>query len=171
MRSTICCTVLVFAAVVLLLGATSADADTILKYQVSGPDTFSANFRLVQNSAPSGGNGTEFYYSFVPVDLNGTLSHLTISFFSTLSGGGVMGSSAFDLYGSQLFSWADTSPTPTMAVGTFDTMGVAGGGERLPYTVTVTEQPAAAVPEPASVVVLGMGVLALFGLRLRRRSA
>jgi hypothetical protein len=158
------CTVLAFVAVVLLLGATSANADTILSYQISGPDSFSASFTLPQNPTSSGGNQLGFYFASLPVDVNGAWTNLTVVFYSTLLGGGVR-SNTFDLYGGQLFSWAPSSSTPTMDLGTFSTIGEAGG-DRGSYTVAVS-----AVPEPASFILQGTGLLALLAVRRRRHVA
>jgi hypothetical protein len=166
MKSMIRRIVLAFAAVILLLGATSANADTILNYQISGPDSFSASFTLPQNPTPSGGNELAFYFASLPVDVNGTWTNLTVAFYSALFGGGILGSDTFDLYGRQLFSWADSSSTPTMDSGTFYTIGAAAGSDRGLYEVTVR-----AVPEPTSFILLGTGLLTLFGVRLRRRLA
>src|SRR5712664_1313141 len=130
MKSMMRCSVLAFAAVILLLCATSADADTILNYQISGPDSFSASFTLPQNPTPSGGNQLWFYFASLPVDVNGASTNLTVVFYSALFGGGVLGLDTFNLYGRQLFSWDASSSTPTMDSGTFYTIGVAGGSDR-----------------------------------------
>ena len=92
-------------------------------------------------------------------------TNLTVAFYSALFGGGV-GSNTFDFYSRQLFSWDASSSTPTMDLVTFYTIGAAGGDRGL-YTVTVTDQPASAVPEPASFILLGTGLLTLFGVRRR----
>jgi hypothetical protein len=165
MKSMIRCTALAFVAVILLLGATFAHADTILNYEISGPDSFSASFTLPQNPTPSGGNQLGFYFASLPVDVNGTWTSLTVAFYSALFGGGVQGSDTFNLYGRQLFSWDGSSPTPTMELGTFSTIGWAGG-DRGFYTVAVS-----AVSEPASFILLGTGLLTLLGLRRRRHVA
>ena len=91
---------------------------------------------------------------------------ITLTGIAQIFGGGILGSHTFDLYGRQLFSWADSSSTPTMDSGTFDTIGAASGSDRGLYKVTVR-----AVPEPASLILLGTGLLTLFGVRLRRRFA
>ena len=59
-----------------------------------------------------------------------------------------------------------------MELGTFSALG--GAGSRVGfYTVSVTDPPATPrrVPEPASLILLGTGALALFGLHRLRRPA
>jgi PEP-CTERM motif-containing protein len=161
---------LVFALVVLLAGASSAYADTILNYQITGPSpngTFNASFTLSGNPTPSGGNSFVFWFSSLPANVNGTRTNLTIVF-SSLLGGGVLGTNSFALVGQQLFSWSSSSSTPTMNVGIFNLLGGTGGGWGS-YTMTVL--PATSVPEPASSLLLGAGLLTVFGVHLLRRFA
>ena len=167
--------VLVLAVVILLAGASSASADSIVKYQVNGPapaGTFTASFALPQNPTPSGGNREEFYFANLAVDVNGTWKNLTVYFYSGLIGQGVAGSNSFSLFaiGQHLYSWSSSASTPTMKLGTFYALGAGAGSRGGLYTVTVTDPPGAA-PEPASVTLLGMGLLTLCGVCLRRRSA
>lgn len=172
MNSFVRCLVLALGAIILLAGATTASADSILNYQITGPNSFSASFNLPQNPTPSGGNQLSFYFSSLPVDVSGTLTNLTVAFYSTFLGGGVLGSNTFDLYGQQLYSWSYSSPTPTMYIGTFFTIGGASGGGLGIYKVKVTDPPSpAAVPEPASSTLLGIGALTLLGIHLLRRFA
>jgi hypothetical protein len=167
--------VLAFAVVVLSAGASSAYADAIVNYQISGPGpkgSFTASFTLPQNPTPSGGNQLGFDFANLPVDVNGTWENLTVYFYNGLIGEGVGGSNSFSLFalGQQLYSWSASASTPTMDLGTFYALGAGAGGGGGLYTVTVTDPPGA-VPEPASVTLLGMGLLILCGVRLRRRSA
>src|SRR5690242_8871031 len=114
---------LALAVVILLAGATSASADSIVNYQISGPapqGTFTASFSLPQNPTPSGGNRLVFDFANLPVDVNGTWENLTVYFYDGLIGQGVASSNTFILFafGQQLYSWSDSAPTPTMDLGT-----------------------------------------------------
>jgi hypothetical protein len=167
--------VMVLAVVILLAGASSASADSIVNYQISGPGsngTFAASFSLPQNPTPSAGNQLGFDFANLPVDVNGTWKDLSVSFYDGLIGEGVGGSNSFSLFalGQQLYSWSASASTPTMDLGTFYAFGAGAGSGGGLYTVTVTDPPGAA-PEPAAVTLLGMGLLTLFGVRVRRRSA
>jgi hypothetical protein len=168
MRSTIRRFGFGFALVVLLAGASSARADTILSYQITGPGsngTFTASFTLPQHPTPSGGNALTFWFSALPVDVNGTWTNLTVVFSGLLGGGGVAGTNSFALVGQQLFSWPLSSSTPIMNSGNFNLWGGTGSGLGY-YTVIVT--PATSVPEPGSLILLLTGVLLLFGVRILR---
>jgi hypothetical protein len=154
--------------------ASSASADAIVNYRISGPGsqgTFTASFSLPQNPTPSAGNQLGFDFTNLPVDVNGTWKDLTIYFYNGLVGEGVGGSNGFSLFalGQQLYSWSASASTPTLDLGTFYALGAGAGSGGGVYTVTVTDPPGAA-PEPASVTLLGMGLLTLCGVRLRRRS-
>jgi hypothetical protein len=162
--------VLALVVVVLVVGASSAYADTILTYKISGPGpkgTFTASFTLAEHPTPSGGSRTVFYFAPFPVDVNGKWTNLAVVFSNAL-GGSVLGLNSFFLFGQQLFSWPLSSSTPIMNLGTYQLYGAAGGSLGL-YTVTVTDP--APVPEPASFILLGTGVLMLLGVHLRRRFA
>jgi hypothetical protein len=93
------------------------------------------------------------------------------SFYDGLIGEGVGGSNSFSLFAlGQQLSWSASASTPTMDFGTFHAFGAGAGSGGGLYTLTVTDPPGAA-PEPAAVTLLGMGLLTLFFVRLRRRSA
>jgi hypothetical protein len=166
---------LAVAAVILLAGASSAFADSIVNYQISGPEpqgTFKASFSLPQHPTPSGGNRLGFDFTNLPVDVNGTWENLTVYFYNGFIGQGVAGSKSFSLFAvdQSLYSWPASAPTPTMELGTFSTLGIGVGSAAGIYTVVATDPPGAA-PEPASLLLFGMGLLALVGVRQRRRPA
>jgi hypothetical protein len=165
---------LALGIVMLLVGASSACADSIVDYQISGPapqGSFTASFSLPQNPTPSEGNQLGFDFANLPVDVNGTWENATVYFYNGLIGQGAASSNSFSLFafGQQLYSWSASAPTPTMELGTFYAFGIGAGSRPGLYTVIATDPPAA--PEPASVTLLGMSILTLCGLRLRRRSA
>jgi hypothetical protein len=157
------------AVLVLLACASSASADTLLNYQVTGPapnGTFVADFNIFMHPTPSGGTSLAFWFSNLPVNVNGTWSNLTVAF-SSLLGGSVAGSNTFALVGAQLFTWPTSSLTPIMNTGVFSVKGVTASGIGT-YTVTVTPGVIQTTPESASLVFLVAGLLALFGARRLR---
>jgi hypothetical protein len=163
---------LVCSALVLFAGVSSAHADTIVNYQITGPGptgTFNATFSLPVNPTPNGGSPWGFEFNSLPVDLNGQWTDLTVFFDSSWIGGGVLAIDGFYLFGPQLFSWPSSSSTPTMDVGTFQLYGATGAGGGV-YTVRATDAPYR-VPEPASILLLGTSTLILFGIYRRRRLA
>jgi len=157
------------AVVILLAGASSAKADTLLNYQITGPGsagTFSANFTIFMHPTPSGSTSLAFWFTNLPVDVNGALTNLTIAF-SSLLGGSVAGSNTFALVGSQLFTWPSGSSTPVMNTGVFTASGITASGTGS-YTVTVSPALIITTPESASLLFLIVGLLALFGARRLR---
>jgi hypothetical protein len=171
MNSTIRRFVFALAVLILLVCASAASADTLLNYQITGPGsngTFIADFTLGMHPTPSGGNALAFWFSGLPVDVNGTWTNLTVAFTSLL-GGGVAGSNTFALVGAQLFSWPSLSPTPIMNTGVFTVSGITGSGLGS-YTVTVSPALISS-PESSSLVFLLVGSLFLFaGRRFRHLS-
>jgi hypothetical protein len=162
-----------FALVVLLAGASSAHADTILNYQISqinGFGTYTANFDLPMHpTANPGGISSLFSLPNLQAYVNGAWTPVTLVFSNIpFLGSGVAGFFSFALGNSQLplYSWSNNSPT--MNAGTFQLIGIAGSGLGT-YKLTVT--PATAVPEPTSFIFLVTGLLALFGIQLVRRFA
>src|SRR5215813_9368218 len=107
--STLVKRLMVVAALVLALGsASSAYADSILNYNVSGPNgsnAFVATFTLPQGVVPDGGSPLSFWYDDVAVTINGKTKDLTVVFDSEVALGGVLGLDSFYLFGPQLFTW------------------------------------------------------------------
>jgi hypothetical protein len=164
MNSTIRRCLLAFAIVVLLAGTSSAYADTVLNYQITGPGsggTFNADFTLHMHPKPSGSNSLAFWFTNLPVDVNGTWTNLTVSF-SSLLGGSTAGSGTFLLVDAQLFNWPSSSSTPIMSTGIFSAYGITASG---PGTYKVSVSPAVATPEPAPLVLLVASLLVLFAAR------
>jgi hypothetical protein len=162
-----------FVLVVLLAGASSAYADTILNYQITQITGFgtnapsTVNFTLAMHPTPSGGSSSAFSLPPLQASLNGVSMTVTPIFSNSILGGGMLGLFGF-AFGSaqQLYSWSNSSPT--MYVGNFALTGVTIGSAGT-YRLTVT--PAASVSEPASFILLIAGLLALFGIQLLRRVA
>ena len=154
--------------------ASSAHADSILTYNVTGPigsPSFTATFSLAQNATPSGGGPLSFWYTSTPVSVNGTTEDLTIVFDSQVLLGGVLGLNSFYLFGPQLYTWDWSATTPTLSTGDYVLLG-AGGRSGGFYNLHVASVDATyRVPEPTSAMLLAAGVLALAGLRLRKRLA
>src|SRR4030081_2125787 len=118
--------VLSVAVLVILAAASSARADSLLNYQITGPGsagTFTADFTLFMHPTPSGGNSLAFWFSNLPVDVNGSWTNLNIAF-SSLQGGIVAGSGTFALVGAQLYTWPSSSSTPIMNTGIFTADGI-----------------------------------------------
>jgi hypothetical protein len=152
-----------------LAGASSAKADTLLTYQITGPGsagTFNAGFTIFMHPTPSGSTSLGFWFSNLPVTVNGALTNLTIAF-SNLLGGSAAGSGTFALVGSQLFSWPSGSSTPIMNTGIFTAYGVTASGIGT-YTVSVSPALIITTPEAASLLLLVIGLLAIFGARRLR---
>ena len=171
MNSTLRRLLLALALIILLAGASSASADTLLNYQITGPGsngTFIADFTLFMHPTPSGGNSLAFWFSGLPVNVNGSWTNLTVAF-SSLLGGGVAGSNTFALVGAQLFSWPLSSATPIMNTGIFTVSGITGSGLGS-YTVNVSPAIISS-PEASSLVFLVLGLLVLFAVRRLRPQA
>lgn len=173
MNSIICRFVLSAAVVILLAGASSAHADTILSYQITQLTGFGSNshstvdFSLAMHPTPSAGNSSVFSLFPLQAYLNGAPITITPIFSNSFLGGSILGLFGFALVGpQQLYSWSNSSPT--MYVGNFTLTGVTLGSIGT-YRLTVT--PVTSVPEPASLILLATGLLALFGIQLYRRSS
>jgi len=153
-----------------LFSATQAQADTIdnFTYQEGG-NTFT--WQLPSSPTISADNylpGLAFAISDVTYSENDIPQNPASLIFSSLPDGG--GFFLFDTvqgilsFGSQLYS--GTEDAPTFLEGTFSLPDYfSPDGNVIPATLTITS-----VPEPSSTMLLGMGMLALFGLALKKRS-
>jgi hypothetical protein len=157
---------LAFALVVLLAGASSAYADPILHYKVTGSENYTAYFTLAMHPTMlPGGSSSLFLLPAFTAYVNGAPTPVILAFSNLpLVGSGIAGLFSFALGGSSrpLYSWSNNSPT--MNVDTFHLVGYGGPGWGS-YTLTVS------VPEPTSFILLVTGLLALFGIQLLRRHA
>jgi hypothetical protein len=155
--------------IILLVSGGAARADALLHYVVSG-SLGSASFDLLQHPTLTSSNGTDFTVTVH----NGNINLLGHSFsappfdleFSNASDSGgfalvvpLLGE--FQVKGSPMFTGLDSAPT--LSMGTF----LLANGL---VTVAVTDPPGS-VPEPSSFILLGTGILTLFGVHLLRRFA
>ncbi len=155
-------------AVLALFSATQAQADTIdnFTYQ-EGDNTFtwqlpSSPTLLPENFFP----GSGFDITDVTYSENDILQNPAVLTFSSLPYGGFF---LWDNYqgvlsfGSQLYS--GTEDAPTFLEGTYSLPDIFSGSDPN-GTATLTIK---SVPEPSSLMLLGMGMLALLGLALKKR--
>jgi PEP-CTERM motif len=157
------------SGIMLLVSGGGARADALLHYVVTGP-VGSASFDILQDPTLTSFSSSDFTVTVH----NGSVNVLGHSFsarpfdleFSNASDSGgfalvvpLLGE--FQLKGSSMFTGLDSAPT--LSTGTF----LLANGL---VTVVVTD-PQGSVPEPSSFILLGTGILALFGLHLLRRFA
>ncbi len=157
-------------AVFALFSATQAQADTIDNFTYEeGDNTFtwqlpSSPTLLPANFLP----GLAFVITDVSYSENDIPQNPASLIFSSDAGRG--GFFLFDTfqgilsYGSQIYS--GTEDTPTFLEGTFSLPDYfsSSDGSGIPATLTIKS-----VPEPSSLMLLGMGMLALLGLALKKR--
>ncbi len=174
---------LAWVVVLSLVTATVASAESIV---ISGSGTWSANAPSTEISAPNATWSFSFdvqsplaNYALTPVSdgvylLNGTSitasDPMTLAtFFVLFDGGGVdialSSGTIISLIGPQLFD----STTFAMLLGTYPDFGIAPNDGSASGTGTVVVAVATSVPEPASIVSGGIGLIAVVGLAFRSR--
>jgi hypothetical protein len=145
-----------------------AGAATYL-FTISG--NASATFSLGSSPTPtlSGSNGFEI--DGVTGTYNGSPTTFDLLFFTSADDGGLDVNSAgsgslLSLSGPELFT--GTTANPTFVLGTFP-LSTFGSNDLL-YSLTISEAPTGAVPEPGSWALLLLGFGAI-GVAMRRRRA
>lgn len=162
--------VLSLAAV--LAACLTAEADTLAFTLTGEGNTFT--FSLPSNPSPdSSTNGTSFTLDNILVT-EGLITFSTDLKFSNLTAGGGLDFSIpspppipgtdLDLVGPQLYSGLETSPMFTATTTPF-MLGVPKGDSN-DFTLAIADL---SVPEPSSIWLLGIGLLALAGAGMVRR--
>jgi hypothetical protein len=152
-----------------LVCVSSAKADSVLQYELSGPGAATVDFTLSQNPSVVSPTFTPFFFSVNTLaSVNGgALQSLTVTFYDALAGGGLSadpaGALSLDLFGPSLYSWAPGATSPTLLTGVFDLYNTAFPTGKA--TLTVTTVP---TPEPSSLLLLLFGGIVLVGAGLKK---
>jgi hypothetical protein len=154
----------------LLAGVTNVKADSVNFDLTDGTNTMT--WTLPASPTPTGvSTGSFFAVGPTAVLENGTTTVTQpLQFYTIADGGGASNSpesplTLFDLFGAQVFS--GTLNAPTFVPGDYE---FSGGANRWVLSdATDFDLKISPVPEPASILLLGAGLLGLVGMGLRRK--